>query len=167
MIPIRQGDNVSYDILVTNQGTVSAYDILVNDYVPVGMNFDATLNPGWNADSDGEGNPDWTIAGPLTPGATMTLTIVLTVNDPFTGGAADLVNVAEISEADDDTDPSNTPPTDTDSTPDTDPGNDPGGEANSPSDDSTDGDGTGNPGDEDPTTDEDDSDPAEMLTVLK
>ena len=157
---VGAGDNVSYDIVVTNQGTVDAYNVLVNDYVPAGMNFDATLNAGWNADSDGDGNPDWTIAGPMTPGNTMTLTIVLTVNDPFTGTAADLVNVAEISEADDNTDPSDTPPTDADSTPDNDPTNDPGGEPDSPSDGSTDGNGTGNPGDEDATTDEDDSDPA-------
>jgi len=90
----------------------------------------------------------------------MTLTIVLTVNNPFMGTAADLINVAEISAADDDTDPSNMPPTDGDSEPNNDPTDDAGGEPGSPSDDVTDGDGSGAPGDEDPATDEDDQDPA-------
>ncbi len=157
---VGPGDNVSFDITVINQGAIDAYNILVNDYLPAGYTFNAALNAGWSTDSDGDGNPDQTIAGALVPGDTEVLTIVLTVNDPFTGTAADLVNIAEISAADNDTDPTNDPPTDTDSTPDTNPTNDPGGEPGSPSDDSTGGDGTGNPGDTDPTTDEDDSDPA-------
>ena len=156
---IAPGDNVSFDIVVTNQGTVDAYNTLVNDYVAAGYTFDPALNAAWT-DGDSDGNPDQTIAGPLAPDATMTLTIILTVNDPFTGSAADLVNLAEISSSDDDTDPANTPPTEADSTPDNTPDNDAGGEPDSPSDDVVDGDGSGIPGDEDPTTDEDDSDPA-------
>jgi len=101
---VEAGDDVSFDIVVTNQGTLDAYNILVNDYIAAGYTFNATLNAGWG-DSDADGNPDQTLAGPLAPGATTTLTIVLTVNNPFTGAASDLVNVAEISAADDDTDP--------------------------------------------------------------
>jgi len=156
---IAPGDDVSFDIVVTNQGTVDAYSVLVNEYIPSGYTFNPALNGAWG-DGDLDGNPDQTIAGPLAPGGTTTLTVVLTVNDPFTGTADDLVNVAEISSADDNTDPNDTPPTDADSTPDGTPGNDAGGEPGTPSDDSTGGDGSGNPGDTDPTTDEDDSDPA-------
>jgi len=54
---VGAGDNVSFDITVYNQGTVDAYDVLVNDYVPSGYTFDPALNAGW-ADSDLDGNPD-------------------------------------------------------------------------------------------------------------
>jgi len=49
---IAPGDNVSFDIEVTNQGTADAYNVLVNDYVPAGYTFDAALNTAWSADSD-------------------------------------------------------------------------------------------------------------------
>ena len=56
------------------------------------------------------------------------------------------------------------PVEDADSTPDDTPGNDAGGNvSNSPSDDVTSGDGTGAPGDTDPNTDEDDSDPEDVV----
>jgi len=79
---------------------------------------------------------------------------------------ADLTNYAEISEADDDMDPNNTPPTDTDSTPNNDPTDDAGGTPGGPDDDYIDGDGTGNPNDGNDTTDEDDQDPAFVDEVI-
>ena len=51
---------------------------------------------------------------------------------------------------------------DIDSLPDTNSGNDPGGQPGSPADDATGGDGTGPVGGNDPNTDEDDHDPAEV-----
>ena len=72
-------------------------------------------------------------------------------------------NVSEVSSFEDTNGNSSlTDPTiaDSDSTPDDDPENDAGGNPDTPSDDVVDGDGTGTPGDEDPATDEDDSDPA-------
>jgi len=153
------GDDVSFEITVINQGTEDAFNVLVNDYVPSGYGFDLTKNAGWG-DMDADGNPDFTIGGPIAAGGgTDVLTIVLTVNDPFDATTMDLVNVAEISGAEDENGDS---PTDADSTPDNDSGNDAGGEPDSPSDDVVDGDGSGAPGDEDPATDEDDSDPASV-----
>ena len=140
-------------------GVAGAYDIKVNDYTPTGMIFDLSLNAGWG-DADANGIPEFTIAGPLAPDASMTITIQLIVANPFDPATMSTVNLAEIGGADDDTDPTNTPPVDADSTPDDDPVNDAGGGPDSPADDAVDGDGSGTPGSEDPLTDEDDSDPA-------
>gem|GEM_PF-2454174 len=158
---VAAGDNVSFDITVTNQGTVDAFGVLVNDYVPAGYTYNPALNPTWT-DADGDGNPDQTITS-LAAGSTQTITIILTVVTPFNGTMADLVNVAEISAADDDNDPNNTPPTDDDSTADNNPNNDAGGTPGGPDDDFVDGDGTGTPNDNTEGTDEDDQDPAFVI----
>ncbi|MEM6395961.1 MAG: SdrD B-like domain-containing protein [Bacteroidota bacterium] len=150
---VMPGDNVTFTIEVSNQGMVTATNIVVTDYVPTGLIFNTADNPLWTGGTSTE--PTTTIAGPLAPGASTTVDIVLEVA-PGTDGQ-DLVNVAEISEASDAT---GTPAVDIDSTPDDDPTNDAGGAVDTPSDNVTSGDGTGDPGDTDPNTDEDDADPA-------
>ncbi len=94
------------------------------------------------------------------PGESDSLNIELTVNDTALPGALD--NYAEISAADDDTNGSNTGPTDIDSTPNAFFGDDPGGTPGFPADDVITGDGTGAIGSNDPLTDEDDMDGAEV-----
>ena len=73
-----------------------------------------------------------------------------------TNGA--ISNFAEIANADDDTDSTNTPPTDSDSVADMDNTNDAGGMPNSSADNYVNGNGTGTPGDGVAATDEDDHD---------
>jgi uncharacterized repeat protein (TIGR01451 family) len=108
------GDEVRYTITVFNQGSVAATDVDVTDHVPDGLAFAAAGNDGWTAVG---GNPTTTIDGPIAPGDSASVTLVLTVTD--TGDS--LVNTAEISAAADTT---GTPRTDIDSTPDTDPDDD-------------------------------------------
>jgi len=140
-MPIYPGDDVTYNITVTNQGTLDAYNIEVVDYIPSGMLLN---DPTWSLGAS-PNTAYQTYAGPLVPGASQVFTIVLQVDPNYSGG--DLQNFAEISEADDDTDPNNDPPTDVDSEPD--------------DDDSNDGDYTDN--DTDNTDgDEDDHDPEEI-----
>ncbi|MEM6318586.1 MAG: SdrD B-like domain-containing protein [Bacteroidota bacterium] len=113
---VRLGDLVVYQIQVTNEGTVDAYNIGISDFIPTGMSL---------------ADENWTATGNVarfnTPivflpaGSDYNLYITLKVNDDFTGTS--LRNIAEISTADDDNDPTNTPPTDEDSTPDEDPTN--------------------------------------------
>jgi len=118
---VAPGEDVTFQLIVTNEGTIDAYNVLGNDYLPSGFTYTASLNPGWG-DADADGNPDFVIAGPLAAnGGEQILTITLTVNDPLLPGA-DLTNVAEISDAEDID--GNNPP-DEDSTPDNDPNNDP------------------------------------------
>jgi hypothetical protein len=152
--PFAIGSDVSFDITVFNQGGLTAYDILVNEYLPAGF----VLSPSetnWTLVSPTLATR--TIAGPLAPGASTTVTILLRIAPTAT---SPLVNRAEIGRADDDTDPGNTLPIDVDSTPDSDPNNDGGGALGTPTDDATSGNGTGVPGGTDPAGDEDDADPA-------
>jgi len=121
---VTPGSDVSFDITVYNQGVADAHTILVNDYVPSGFTFDPALNSDFGPDSDGDGSPDASITGPIAANDSETLTIVLTVNDPFDEASMDIMNYAEISAADNDTDPDNDPPMDMDSTPDANQSND-------------------------------------------
>jgi uncharacterized repeat protein (TIGR01451 family) len=119
IVQVEAGDTVTYTITVFNQGTVSAYGIQLNDYVPAGMTFDAGINPGWIMLG---GNP-WTILNnELQPGDSVKVDIKLIIEATQTDG--NLENYAEINTADDDTNSGNNPPVDTDSTPNNIPGDD-------------------------------------------
>ncbi|MEZ5030635.1 MAG: gliding motility-associated C-terminal domain-containing protein [Saprospiraceae bacterium] len=135
------GDTVSFTFTVFNQGDVSAYNVEVTDYIPTGFDFVFGMNPGWT--DNGNGTASTVIAGPLASGQSTTRTIKLILDPAFSGSS--ITNLGEISQADDDQDPNNTPPVDVDSTPNDDPNDDPFG-----GDDVTDN----------SNGDEDDSDPA-------
>ncbi len=103
---ILVGDDVTFTISVTNQGTVDSGAYEATDYIPAGF----TLNdPAWNDNGNGTAT---IAAGPIAPGASADLTIVLTATAPATG---DSVNRAEVS---------SDSGTDVDSTPNVDPGDD-------------------------------------------
>ena len=107
--PYKLGDLVAFDITVFNQGSVAAFNVEVTDYIPTGFVLsDAT----WTANGSGVKK---TIAGPIAVGGSASTTITLKIDPAFAG--TKIVNVAEITKADDDTNPNNTPPTDKDSTP--------------------------------------------------
>ena len=111
-VKFKPGDNITYTISVFNQGLVDAYNIGVVDYVPAGLILQ---------------DVDWNLSGGLATlknpipflaaGASTTVDISFQIDPAFT--ASGIKNVAEISRADNDTDPNNTPPIDIDSTPDT------------------------------------------------
>jgi len=145
--PFNPGDDVVYFIEVCNQGNINASNIEVTDYLPTGLTLSSLDFNGWTASGSNVTN---TISS-LIAGECETLTIILAIDANVTGTS--IVNYAEISSDDGD---------DIDSTPDSDDGNDAGGASNTPSDDATDGNGTGTPGDTDPSSDEDDHDPAEI-----
>ncbi len=124
--PVVIGSVVEFDIEVTNQGSVDAFNVEVTDHIQSGFAYDDTDNTaaltGNTNDWDGSVDPTApTIVIPSLPvGATTTVRIRLVVDN----GTGDLTNIAEISEADDDTDATNDPPTDVDSVPDDDPDDD-------------------------------------------
>ncbi|MEO1262771.1 MAG: SdrD B-like domain-containing protein [Bacteroidota bacterium] len=154
---VELGDFVTFTITVFNQGTANAFNVLVVDYLPIGYTFNALASPGW---VDFGAGPSWFIPGPLLPGDSISLDITMVVNNSALPGA--MQNYAEISSADDDSNGSNTPPTDIDSSPDAFFGNDAGGTPGLPADNAIDGDGSGAFGSNDPLTDEDDMDGAEV-----
>ncbi|MEZ4954902.1 MAG: SdrD B-like domain-containing protein [Saprospiraceae bacterium] len=154
---VNIGDVVTFTVTIFNQGTAPAYNILVLDYLPIGFTFNAAGSPGWFNFGAG---PTWFYAGPLLPGQADSLNIQMTVNNMALPGM--LNNYAEITSADDNTNGSDTPPTDIDSTPDAFLGNDAGGTPGLPADNALDGDGTGAFNSNNPLTDEDDMDGAEV-----
>jgi len=110
---------LTFTLTVTNQGTVDAYNIDLTDYIP----SDMSLNDiDWTENVLGEADLNVPIAGPLAPGASTTVNITLMIDPTFQGDA--ITNYAEISDADDDNDPTNGTPDDIDSTPDSDENND-------------------------------------------
>ncbi|WP_374759626.1 beta strand repeat-containing protein, partial [Emticicia aquatica] len=150
----KPGDNVTFTISVINQGTVTATNIQVTDYIPTGL----TLNDAnWTAAS-GKATLNTVIAS-LAPTITVTKDITFTINNNFEG--ASVVNRAEISSA------SNARGlSDIDSNPNAILGDDKGGLVSSPADDYVDGNGTGVIGDGVAATDEDDEDPA-LLNITQ
>ncbi|MEQ8703112.1 MAG: SdrD B-like domain-containing protein [Phaeodactylibacter sp.] len=151
--PYTMGGAVTYSITITNQGDFPAYNVEITDYIPTGLNLTDT---DW---SQVGSQARYTIPGPIAAlGGTETVTIDFEIDAGYMGSA--ITNYAEISAADDDNDPTNTPPTDVDSFYDYIPSNDAGGAPNTAADNAINGNGTGAPGSGIAATDEDDHDPA-------
>ena len=127
---VYPGEEVTFTIEVTNQGTVPASNIVIEDYAPAGL----TAVSGTTL----------TIAGPVAPGASASVDVTFTVTATTAGS---LENGAEIQSSEDDLGDS---PEDNDSTADNDPNNDP------TTDDEVNGDGSGPDGNA--AGDEDDDD---------
>ena len=116
--PYAPGSTITYMVTVVNQGTLDAFNIGLNDYIPAGLLLaDAT----WT-DAGGVAMLNAPIAT-LAAGASTMVPITFTIDPAFMGTS--ITNNAEIASADDDTDPTNTPPTDVDSTPGTEDGTTP------------------------------------------
>jgi gliding motility-associated-like protein/uncharacterized repeat protein (TIGR01451 family) len=109
--PYYPGDQVVYVVNVTNAGNVPAYNVVVGDRLPAGL----TLVPGGSFTSVTGGVASTTLVGPLAPGQVVSLTLVAQIDPSFTG--TNLHNVAEITALDNDTDLTNTPPANANSTP--------------------------------------------------
>ena len=147
---VSPGNNMNFVITIVNQGTEDAYRIQVVDTLPDGSTL---VDPLWVNNGNGTASLQTPIPF-LAAGGSVEIFITLRVDDDYTGRS--LVNYAEISEADNDQDPTNTPPVDIDSSFDSDPTNDRGGEPGGPTDNVIDN--TGN--------DEDDHDPA-LVPILE
>jgi|GEM_PF-2128844 len=110
--PFAPSDLVTFEITVTNQGTVAAQDILLTDTVPVGLSL---ADPNW---TDLGATAVGMLAGPLAPGSAATVEIRFVIDADASGR---MVNVAEISGANG---PDGQPRDDIDSSADGDAGND-------------------------------------------
>jgi len=159
--PVEVGQVVPFQIEVTNQGNITARSIQISDYIPVGFDLAPTQSVTWNGPGVGGTTATTQIAGPIAPGNSETITINLIVNGNGSQ-TSDYINVAEITITRDD-DGNITTNFDKDSQPDNNSTNDAGGLVNSPADDFIDGNGTGTNGDSVAATDEDDSDPEDVI----
>jgi uncharacterized repeat protein (TIGR01451 family) len=112
--PLRAGaSTVTFRLELFNQGDVAAGNVTLIDYVPAGFVYDPALNQAWTQAPTA--TPTTVVPGPLAPGASATVDIVLRVAESAAGQR--LVNTAEIAE-------DGAGGADRDSTPDRDPSND-------------------------------------------
>ncbi|MEX2177008.1 MAG: DUF11 domain-containing protein [Pirellulaceae bacterium] len=98
------GEDVTFTIVVTNDGPDQATGVVVTDLLPTGLDFVSATPSGATTYDDATGL--WTI-GAIADGATATLSIVATVS-----GTLPLVNTAEVT-AVNEFDPDSTPDDDT------------------------------------------------------
>ena len=114
--PIYPGDDITYTVTIFNQGTVTATNIGVVDYLPTGFSLSPNDSNGWTGTGS---NVTTTVARPVSPGLSTTINIVVQVGNSVAAG--NHVNFAEISGAEDE---NGDPAPDIDSTPDSNDGND-------------------------------------------
>jgi uncharacterized repeat protein (TIGR01451 family) len=91
--PYTYGQSLTFRIKVFNQGSIAAHNIVVTDYIPTGYTFVAATNPNWTNTSP---NVNRTIAGPLNPGDSTFVDIILTIATT-SGGSTNWNNYSEIS----------------------------------------------------------------------
>ncbi|MBK8643996.1 MAG: DUF11 domain-containing protein [Saprospiraceae bacterium] len=145
-MPIKYNQVIPFEVTVFNQGSISAQNFEIADYLAPGYDFDVASNPTWTY------NPVTRIATTIytpkvIPGDSAKVVIKLKVRPTLYNRAA-WKNFAEIITV---TDTTNTPGDDIDSDPDDDPDND-----GPPEDGEI---------DENPPIDEDDHDPADPPVV--
>lgn len=154
--PYHAGDEIMFSVMLYNQGGITAREIELKDYIPSGYAFSTTSFPTWHYDAVNN-QAETTVNDILNTGDSLEIFIYLTIL-PVDEKFDSYVNKVEIIGAQDGD--FNIITVDVDSEMDQINGNDAGGMYRSGSDDSVLGDGTGLPGDVNPLTDEDDSDPA-------
>ncbi len=151
---VSPGDEVTFTINIVNQGSITANNIMVHDYLPTGMTLADT---DWSYLNDDPSTNTATflvnIPGGLASQEVYSVDITVLIGNDIAN--SELINVAEIVSAQDNNgdDRSND---DRDSTPDNDPNNDMGGDAGSNTDNNITDDGT---------VDEDDHDPARVIVI--
>ncbi|HRI01249.1 MAG TPA: SdrD B-like domain-containing protein [Saprospiraceae bacterium] len=129
---IKVGEIVTFQIEVINQGNQAVPHYQVSDYIPSGLQFEASLNPQWTLN----GNvASYNSTSAIGAGDRVQINISFKIVSLTPAG---LLNTAEISRMSDQNDQ---PLYDIDSTPDTDPNNDKGGSAADGSNDSIEGNG--------------------------
>lgn len=84
-----KGENITFAITVHNQGELVARNIEVTDYLPAGLEL---KDANWTQEN---GMIKTTIAGPINPGQSKTVTLTTRIKPDFRG--SDILNLAEIS----------------------------------------------------------------------
>ncbi len=156
--PYTYGQDITFEIEICNQGNLTASQIEITDYIPVGFSFDVNKNnPNASGTTWSGADPkvETTLSANLTPGDCQKLEIVLEFNASTSMSAWD--NYAEISNFKDE---DGNAIIDIDSRPDDIKNNDAGGMPSSDADNFMFGNGLGVAGDGIALTDEDDHDPA-------
>ena len=116
---VNPGDVINFNIEIFNQGAEATADVVIVDYVPVGLIFESALAPGWSYDAATR-KATTTVIGALAPAQSVMTGIKLRLDPAIDRNAVrNITNIAEIL---DDKDPTDNG--DDDSNPDGNPGND-------------------------------------------
>lgn len=155
--PVREGDVVKFKIEIFNQGNIPTDNMIMVDAMESGFLFESINNPDWNYNGI---YATYNMNRIIQPGEKDSACIFLTILPTAT--TLTLINRAEIIHMEDGSgfDMTNY---DIDSDPDADPDNDAGGNPFGDTDDVIDGDGSGQPGDDDIAGDEDDEDATHLI----
>ncbi|MFT4535447.1 MAG: putative repeat protein (TIGR01451 family) [Saprospiraceae bacterium] len=95
---LEYGQDLNYEIIVTNEGSIDATSFTVTDYLPCGLGFSS--NNGWTLDNQ-TGYLTRTYNTPLISGQSVTLNLILTLEECAMPNAISWNNFAEISAAND------------------------------------------------------------------
>ncbi len=106
------GNAVVFNLRIVNEGSVSATDVALTNYLPrEGLTL---VDPDWRDNGDGTATLRRPVPGPIEPGASVVVPITFIANSQAAGT---IYNWAEIASADSDGDPSTPAPRDVDSRP--------------------------------------------------
>jgi len=121
---VQPGDTVTFTIVVLNQGTIAATNVVITEHIPAGLTL---VSAGWTTSGT---TATFTLPTDVPPNMAVEVDVQFTINSDATGV---IENVAEITGAED---PEGNTPDDIDSTGDPDPSNDPviDNEVNDPND---------------------------------
>ena len=72
--PYEYYQDMTFEIEVFNQGNEIMKNIVISDYIPIGYEFTAAQNTGWTGSAP---TVSYTIAGPLNPGSSIKIPIIL------------------------------------------------------------------------------------------
>lgn len=89
---------ITYNIIVTNEGDVSGYVNKIIDYIPEGVSIDLDKNPGWYYSDDGSLCYSGLVGTEIAADSSRTIQLVVT-QSLASGETMNLVNSAEIAEA--------------------------------------------------------------------
>jgi len=87
--PIGDGDIVTFEITIYNQGDITNQDILLSSYIPMGLSL---VDPNWTVNRQ---VANLTIPGPLTPGDKVTVTLELRIDPGFNGVLTNYVEITQ------------------------------------------------------------------------
>ncbi len=124
VLPVEYDENVTFEIVVRNEGVQFAHDITIVDYLPCGFEFEEGSNTNW-FENLVTGNPEYFYTDTLYPGEEITIPIVLRLVECPINNSNAWRNIAEIKDGLDDSDVTGD---DQDSTPDDSSFNEPNGE---------------------------------------
>ena len=96
--PYDIGDIATFDLVIFNQGSVPAENIVIRDFLNTGFNFDGSINPAWSQTGS---ILESTVPGVLQPTDSVVVQLALEVVVDATPDFGDWVNYAEILSADD------------------------------------------------------------------